>query len=99
MGALLLLCLGGVASAQTARVIPRHASHAPTRVELRADRDTVWIAHRGSEVARYLRSYEPGSWLPAPRLRPEPPPPALAADFVLPEIVPPELADYAALLR
>src|SRR3954452_6856912 len=37
------------------------------RVELRPDRDRVWIVHRGSEVARYLRSYEPGSWLPEPR--------------------------------
>jgi transposase len=69
------------------------------RVELRADRDTVWIAHRGEEVARYLRSYEPGSWLPAPRLRPEPPPAPRPADIVIPEVVPPELADYAALLR
>ena len=28
------------------------------RVELRFDRDQVWIAHRGAEVARYPRSYE-----------------------------------------
>jgi hypothetical protein len=69
------------------------------RVELRADRDTVWIAHRGEEVARYLRSYEPGSWLPAPRLRPEPPPRPKPAEIVIPPIVAPELADYAALLR
>lgn len=69
------------------------------RVELRADRDTVWIAHRGEEVARYLRSYEPGSWLPEPRLRPEPPPASRPAEIVVPDIAPPELADYAALLR
>jgi transposase len=69
------------------------------RVELRADRDTVWIAHRGEEVARYLRSYQPGSWLPEPRLRPEPPPAAPPAVIAIPEITPPELADYAALLR
>lgn len=69
------------------------------RVELRADRDTVWIAHRGEEVARYLRSYEPGTWLPEPRLRPEPPPPPPPAQLVVPDVVPPELADYAALLR
>jgi transposase len=68
-------------------------------VELRADRDTVWIVHRGTEVARYLRSYEPGSWLPAPRLRPEPPPRPRPAEIVIPAIVAPELADYAALLR
>jgi transposase len=69
------------------------------RVELRADRDTVWISHRGEEVARYLRSYEPGSWLPAPRLRPEPPATPPAADIVISDVVAPELADYAALLR
>jgi transposase len=69
------------------------------RVELRADRDTVWIVHRGEEVARYLRSWEPGSWLPAPRLRPEPPPGPRPADIPVPEIAPPELADYAALLQ
>jgi transposase len=67
------------------------------RVTLRADRDSVWICHRGAEVARYARSYEPGAWHPAPRLRPEPPsapaPPAIA----IPEVVPPELSDYAAL--
>jgi transposase len=67
------------------------------RVELRADRDTVWICHRGEAVARYRRSYEPGSWLPAPRMRPEPPPPVMPAEIVVPEIAPPELADYAAL--
>jgi transposase len=69
------------------------------RVELRADRDTVWIVHRGEEVARYLRSWEPGSWLPAPRLRPEPPAVPPPAEIVIPDVVAPELADYAALLR
>lgn len=69
------------------------------RAELRADRDTVWIVHRGTEVARYLRSYEPGSWLPEPKLRPEPPPSPPAAEIVVPDVAPPELADYAALLR
>ena len=67
------------------------------RVELRFDRDQVWICHRGCEVARYPRSYEQGLWLPPPIMRPEPPvaPPPL----VLPrlEIAPPELADYAEL--
>jgi transposase len=67
------------------------------RVALKADRDCVWIEHRGDEVARYPRSYEPGSWLPAPRLRPEPPPQPPPAELVVPEIAPPELADYAAL--
>jgi transposase len=69
------------------------------RVALRADRDTVWIVHRGEEVAHYLRSYEPGSWLPAPRMRPEPPSAPRPAEIVIPEIAPPELRDYAALLR
>jgi transposase len=67
------------------------------RVELKADRDTVWICHRGSEVAHYPRSYEPGSWLPAPRLRPEPPPAVMPAEFCGPQVAPPELRDYAAL--
>jgi hypothetical protein len=43
------------------------------RVELRFDRDWVWIEHRGQTVARYARSYEPGSWQPAPRMRADPP--------------------------
>jgi transposase len=66
------------------------------RVELRFDRDQVWITHRGVEVARYPRSYEQGLWLPPPILRPEPPAPPL---LQLPRIVvtPPELADYAEL--
>ena len=67
------------------------------RVELRFDRDQVWICHRGVEVARYPRSYEQGVWLPPPILRPEPP--AALAPVELPRIVvaPPELAAYAEL--
>ncbi len=67
------------------------------RVELRYDRDSVWIIHRGGEVARYARSYEPGTWLPAPLPRPESPEPVEAHEIAVPEIVPPELSDYAAL--
>jgi hypothetical protein len=67
------------------------------RACLCAERDSVWIEHRGAEVARYLRSYEPGSWSPAPRMRPEPPAPPAPADIAIPTIAPPELADYAAL--
>jgi transposase len=68
------------------------------RVELRFDRDQVWISHRGSEVARYERSYEQGIWLPPPIMRPEPVE-QLAPPIVLPQITvaPPELADYAEL--
>jgi transposase len=67
------------------------------RVELCCDRDQVWIVHRGSEVARYPRSYEQGVWLPPPILRAEPP--AAPPPLVLPhlEVAPPELADYAEL--
>ena len=43
------------------------------RVELRFDRDQVWMVHRGGEVARYPRSYEQGVWLPPPIMRAEPP--------------------------
>ena len=67
------------------------------RVSVCAERDEVWICHRGAEVCRYARSYEPGSWLRAPRLRPEPPPAPAPAEIVVPEIAPPELRDYAAL--
>lgn len=68
------------------------------RVELRFDRDQVWIVHRGEEVARYKRSYEQGVWLPPPVMRPGPPQ-QLAPPLVLPQITvpPPELADYAEL--
>jgi hypothetical protein len=41
------------------------------RVELRFDRDQVWILHRGAGVARYERSYEQGIWLPPPIMPPE----------------------------
>jgi transposase len=67
------------------------------RVDLRFDRDQVWICHRGHEVARYERSYEQGVWLPPPVMRAEPP--ALSPPVVLPRltVAPPELADYAEL--
>ena len=67
------------------------------RVELRFDRDQVWICHRGVEVARYPRSYEQGVWLPPPIMRPEPP--LASPPVVLPRVTvaPPELADYAEL--
>lgn len=67
------------------------------RVELRFDRDEVWIAHRGEEVARYPRSYEEGLWLPEPRLRPEPPAPPPAVILRDLAVTPPELAAYAEL--
>lgn len=69
------------------------------RVELRFDRDHVWIRHGCADVASYERSYEQGQWFPAPQLRPEPPPPApaLVAELVVSSIAPPELADYAEL--
>lgn len=67
------------------------------RVELRFDRDSVWIEHRGQSVACYPRSYEPGSWQPPPRMRPEPPPVAAVVAIAAPEIVPPALTDYAEL--
>lgn len=69
------------------------------RVSLRFSRDEVWICHRGDEVARYGRSYEPGTWLPAPVMRPAPVPAPRPA--ILPEIrvAPPELAPYAELVR
>jgi hypothetical protein len=66
------------------------------RVELRFDRDRVWIEHRGHVVAAYPRSYDRGLWFPPPRMRPEPPP-AAAPVFALraPTVTPPELTDYA----
>jgi transposase len=69
------------------------------RVELRFDRDHVWIVHRGTSVADYPRSYTAGVWLPPPILRPEPPPPPPAAVIERSAIAAPELADYAALCR
>lgn len=53
------------------------------RVELRYDRDQVWIEHRGQSVARYPRSYQHGVWQPAPRMRPEPPPVAVLRKSVV----------------
>jgi transposase len=66
------------------------------RVELRFDRDQVWIADRGQTVARYPRSDEHGRWFPPPRMRPEPPAPAPPSPIVA-TVAPPELADYAEL--
>jgi transposase len=67
------------------------------RVELRWNRDRVWIDHHGQTVAGYERSYEHGVWLPAPRLRPEPPPVAELIPITGPAVVPPALSDYAEL--
>lgn len=66
------------------------------RVELRHDRDQVWILHGGVEVARYPRTYEQGVWLPPPVMRPEP---AGAVPAWVPQVTvtPPELSDYAEL--
>ena len=69
------------------------------RVELRFDRDHVWIVHRGLTVADYPRSYTAGVWLPPPVLRPEPPAPPPAPVLERAAIAAPELADYAALCR
>src|SRR5207237_9893476 len=67
------------------------------RVELYVDRDQVWICHRGSEVARYPRSYEQGVWLPSPIMRAEPP--VTSPPVVLPRltVAPPEVAVFAVL--
>jgi transposase len=67
------------------------------RIELRWDRDHVWIEHRGHRVAGYERSYHAGTWQPAPRLRAEPPTRARSVPVAGPEVVAPELADYAEL--
>ena len=67
------------------------------RVELRFDRDNVWIYYAGETVASYPRSYDRGQWFPSPQLRPEPPASAPVARFVVPQVAPPELADYAEL--
>jgi transposase len=69
------------------------------RVALRFSRDEVWIESRGAEVARYRRSYEPGSWLPAPVMRPERPAPPRPAILPRIAVAPPELAAYAELVR
>jgi hypothetical protein len=67
------------------------------RVELRSNRDEVWIRAHGITVACYRRCYEPGSWLPAPVMRPEPPSAAPPAALAAPVVTPPELSDYAEL--
>lgn len=67
------------------------------RVELRWDRDQVWIEHQAQSVAAYARSYEHGLWFPAPRMRPEPPPVAQLAPIAPPAVTPPVLRDYAEL--
>jgi hypothetical protein len=69
-----------------------HEAHFPVR-----QLATASIEHRCQVVARYARCYEPGSWLPAPRLRPEPPVAAPPAELVVPEVCPPELPDYPEL--
>jgi len=66
------------------------------RVELHASRDEVWITCRGEELVRYARCYRPGTWVPAPRMRPEPPP-ARVLPARLHVVDVPELADYAEL--
>jgi transposase len=66
------------------------------RVALHASRDEVWICCRGQELVRYERCYRPGTWVPAPRMRPEPPPPPVQL-AVRPLIEVPELAEYAEL--
>ncbi len=67
------------------------------RVELRWDRDKVWVEHQGQSVAAYARSYEHGIWQPAPRMRPEPPPVAERVPIAGPAVAAPELSDYAEL--
>jgi len=67
------------------------------RVELRWNRDRVWIEHRGGHVADYERSYIAGVWQPAPRLRPEPPAVAPLIAISGPQVIPPALSDYAEL--
>lgn len=67
------------------------------RVELRFDRDHVWVLSRGEIVARYERSYDRGQWFPPPRMRPEPPSPRPVIGLLAPSVAPPELADYAEL--
>jgi transposase len=67
------------------------------RVELRFDRDEVWIADRGQTVASYPRGYGRGQWFPPPRMRPEPPATPRALEPIVATVAPPELADYAEL--
>jgi len=67
------------------------------RVELRSNRDEVWVLAHGLRVAYYRRCYEQGAWLPPPIMRPEPPAPPPAAVLPAITVAPPELADYAEL--
>jgi transposase len=67
------------------------------RVELRWNRDRVWIEHHGQTVSSYERCYEPGTWQPAPRMRPEPPPTTPVIAIRAPVVAAPALADYAEL--
>lgn len=67
------------------------------RLELRFDRDHVWIRHGGVDVVGYPRSYDRGQWFPPPQLRREPPAPTPVGRLTVPSIVPPELTDYAEL--
>jgi transposase len=67
------------------------------RVELRSNRDQVWILAHGLRVAYYRRCYEPGTWLPAPIMCPEPPAAVPPATLAVPAVTPPELTDYAEL--
>jgi transposase len=73
------------------------ASLVQQRVELRASRDEIWIRGHGITVACYRRCYQPGTWLPAPVMRPEPPTAAPPATLSAPTVTPPEMADYAEL--
>ena len=73
------------------------ASLVQQRVELRANRDEVWIRAHGITRAHYRRCYQPGTWLPAPIMRPEPPTTAPAPTLATPAVAAPELADYAEL--
>jgi transposase len=67
------------------------------RVELHASRDEVWVCWRGQPVACYPRCYQPGRWIPQPRMRPEPPRPPMPAAIDAARIEAPELADYGEL--
>jgi transposase len=67
------------------------------RVELRTSRDEILIRFHGVHVGHYRRCYQPGSWLPAPVMRPEPPAAPPPAALAVPAVPPPELTDYAEL--
>ena len=77
-------------------MLPAPASLVQQRVELCSNRDEVWIRAHGITRAHYHRCYQPGTWLPAPIMRPEPPAPP-PAKLAAPIVAPPELADYAEL--